>query len=663
MSANDSAVLVVATTPPNADALSWIADRFRGRDVVAVYLSDDAGAWPIGDGWQRLLRRDLEDLDRLRREFLDFVEAWPRQTFRATTGKTFDEAFRRSDGYSLWWTGPGLARHPDHGIFPKLRDIWSISAAIERVRSAEFVLLSKDADVARVVADRCARDGVGFAVPPGCATPQPVVWPSRWRFALSAIAKYLASPWVDALRAIVCRRRVRRKNESVADRRRPAIVATALFPREFRRDDDGPQIAFWREVAAEFDRRDAGLRVRYLLHTTADRLGDRGLDRLHCHRAWTELRGFDALAPLPNETVGWTAWLRAAVPFLTTLLRYLRLEGHDDFRASFRFAGCDVAPLYAPLLRKSIASTHKWSQNVASYEAALRAVGDVRAVLLMGEMYAFAMPVIAAARRLGIPTIGAQHGTIFPMHLIYTVPRDQVDSAPTPDRFAVYGEFAMETLTRIGAFPPTRIVVTGSPRFDHLSQLDADRNAVRERLTLPVERRIILLATQMYPWFASAARALFDATAQRVDCLVVVKMHPHDTSLDAYRQLAADAGARSTRFFTDRFDELLAACDVLVSGSSTAVLEALLLGRRTICVNFSGEGDRYPYVAEGGSLGATNAEELRAAVDAALDANQAQRHDDARRKFLERHVGPSVDGCASRVFSDMVLGAIASKPR
>jgi UDP-N-acetylglucosamine 2-epimerase len=164
----------------------------------------------------------------------------------------------------------------------------------------------------------------------------------------------------------------------------------------------------------------------------------------------------------------------------------------------------------------------------------------------------------------------------------------------------------------------------------------------------------------VYPWFKAAAQALFEIVRGREDVVVCVKTHPHDTSLEDYRRAAAEAKAANVRFYRDRFDELLNACDVLVSGSSTAMLEAILLGRRTICINFSNEPDRYPYVAEGGSLGASSAAELRSAIAAALDPELADEQNAARRRFLSRHVGPTVDGQAARVFTESVRNVIAA---
>jgi surface carbohydrate biosynthesis protein (TIGR04326 family) len=652
-------VLIVATAAPSEAAVSQLAKRFVDRPVIAAYLGDDAESWPAGERWTRWTRGDVEDLAALRTAFLEFLDSWPRQSFGGATGnKSFDEAFRLADGYSLWWTGPGVARHPDHGIFTQLRDIWSIAAAIGRSQCGSIVLVGKDAQVAKVVVDRCKEDGIAIEVPTEFASPAQSAWSGRVVFFLAAVADYFVSPFVAALRAFVCRRRVRYKMEPPSDRGQPAVVMTSLFPREFRLRGEKGGIAFWKEVSDELKRAAPAIRLRHFLHTTTDRFGALGQDRLHCHRAWPELRKLDGLAPLPNQTVAWGAWLTNARHFVTTLVRYCRLERREEFRHSFRFGGYDVAALYVPLLRKAVGQTHEWSQKVAAATSSLRTVGNVRAVLLMGEMYPMAMPMIAAARSLGIPTIGVQHGTIFPMHLIYTVPKAQVESAPTPDRFAIYGEFAEETLTKLGQFPKDRAIIVGSPRFDHLIREPLDSSAARRQLDLPSDKSVVLFATQVYPWFKTAAQALFESVRARDDVVVCVKAHPHDRSFDEYRRLAAETHAVKVRFFFDRFEKLLAACDVLVSGSSTAMLEGILLGRRTICINFSNEPDRYPYVEEGGSLGAKNAEQLSSAIQTALDRRS---EDDAdRERFLVRHLGPSIQGQAASAFVQLVLETIGA---
>jgi hypothetical protein len=293
---------------------------------------------------------------------------------------------------------------------------------------------------------------------------------------------------------------------------------------------------------------------------------------------------------------------------------------------------------------------------------ALRGVGDVKALLLYAEMYDLGMIDIAAARMLGIPTVGVQHGTIYPMHLIYTLPRGHVEGAPTPDYFAAYSDYAREVVSHYGTYPEPRVWVTGGPRFDHLVNRPPDALAARRALGLPAEKRILLLATQTPEWFPHAVRALFEVVKDRDDILTCVKMHPSDGRQEAYRQVASDVAARNVRFFTKRFDDLLAACDAMLTGSSTANLEAILLGKQTICLNFTDEPDPYPYVAEGGALPARSPEELRSSIDRLFVQGEATEREIRRKRFLRRHAGPSANGAAASTFARRIAALIADPP-
>jgi hypothetical protein len=125
--------------------------------------------------------------------------------------------------------------------------------------------------------------------------------------------------------------------------------------------------------------------------------------------------------------------------------------------------------------------------------------------------------------------------------------------------------------------------------------------------------------------------------------------------LDEVADLAEDFGAKNVRYFEDQLDELLAACDVLISASSTTILEATLIGRKSICVNFSGEPDDYPYVDEGVSLPAKSIAELRDAVNRATSQDVNEAVEARRTEFLWRHLGPSTSGQAAECLARKVL--------
>ena len=100
--------------------------------------------------------------------------------------------------------------------------------------------------------------------------------------------------------------------------------------------------------------------------------------------------------------------------------------------------------------------------------------------------------------------------------------------------------------------------------------------------------------------------------------------------------------------------ELLAACDVLISFTSTSLLEAIILGRKTICVNFSDEEDRFPFVADGGSLPGRSTEQIEDSLEKLLNPEFQSEFEAAREKFLQYHVGPTASGTASLTLTSIL---------
>jgi hypothetical protein len=421
---------------------------------------------------------------------------------------------------------------------------------------------------------------------------------------------------------------------------------------------------FWNEISAALRRRRPGWRQFFL-----QKLGSRPesgwkYGELY-HTGWPLQRRLDDAAPLPDRFPALGAWCRALPRQLAALRRYRRLELSEGFRSTFRFAGADVSSLIVPELRNAVAKMAEWERGAAARVEALRSIGNVAAMVVAEEFYPTAMQDLAAARELGIPTIGAQHGTIMPTHLVYTVPRGQVEHAPVPDFFAAFSEYAKETVSEIGSYPAERVWVTGSPRFDYLVNTPPDRSQARRMLNLPADKRIILVANQTFAWFPRVVEATIAWARDREDCLVCVKTHPKRLAMRAgeFQRMAARLGADNVLCYEDRFAELLAACDVLISGSSTTVLEAALLGRGTICVNFSDEPDWYPYVADGGALRAKSESELALRLAELLegDADAQERIVTGRMEFLRRHAGPAGEGRAAEELADRIEALIEGR--
>ena len=642
--------ILVITTSSGADPWKRAAERL-GTSAADVLDFGQDRQFALPPLWRRLNLADFIDPEALRRDFLGFLESWPHRPL--LEGRSFDEMFRRRGNYSVWWSGVAKDRHPDRGIFPILRILWICDRVIGALAPVRIVIHTRRPEVAWALAARCRWSGTAYEFLRGSAQPAK----GEPEHGLFWVIKALAKQWLIPCKAVVRAAGARffsRTRPVASTRAAPSIVYVSELSRDLRAQGDRMAVWFWQEVREALAGLDPGLQHAY-------RVVYRNRSWLHQDRWDTVDRVKDALPPDERNPVI-HAWIAALPDQIRSLLQYYRVERSPSFRDSFVFANTDVSCFYVPKLRRAVERSAEWAQAVGAAVESLRAAGDVKALMVVKEMYASEMVSIAAARELGIPTIGVQHGTIFPMHLIYTVPRGYVEGAPVPDYFAVYGEYAKDVVSRLGSYPAHRVLVTGGARFDRLVRQPADRASARRRVGLPLDARVILLTTQFYPWFPEAARALFQAAARRTDCTICVKTHQiFDRPLDFYRDLAREVGLTGVRYFEDHFEDLLSACDVLVSASSTTVFEAILLGRPTICVNFSDEPDRYPYVSDGGSLGARREEELSDALDLLLSNDASEELAAGRQRFLRQHAGPSAEGLAAEALARSVL-AVAGSP-
>lgn len=641
-----------------ADAASGWLERGRGQlpdENVLILLpaAADLGL-DTPDGWELLSVSEVADQERLRGEFLRFVQEWPSRA--VLKHRTFDDLFRHLDGYSVWWTGPGIARNVDAGHFADLQILWALDHVIRERPPSKVLIYTNSAALAAALVSRSERAQVPYEVLDGSARPRPSPWDGRWRWLFRSLRQLMMQPVKVSIRVIAARLYAKTDISAGKPVTDPAIVFTSQFSRCVDVSQESVSVWFWQALSDQIRALIPRVRCCHLPRLGREIPGYRAVSFFY-HTAWPLLRKMQNTVP-PRERYaasGW--WLRSVPRQLAALWRYSQIERQPSFRASFSFAGADISALYVPRVREAISGISEWAQTVGATVRSLRAVGNVRAMVLYEEMYRPGMINIAAAGALGIPTVGVQHGMIMPAHLMYTLPPGQVRGAPIPGYFAATSEYAKEVMSVHGAYPAERIWITGSPRFDELIKNPPDRRRARERLRLPLDKQVILITTQTAAWFPSAVQSVFEGAAEHAQWIVCVKVHPktRGVSTEGYRRLAQQVGASNVLCFDDQFDDLLASCDVLISASSTTILEATLLGRRTICVNFSGAPDRYPYVQDGASLPARSPQEVEQALDTVLSRRDVDHLEDERRRFLQRHAGPSATGGAGAALASKIL--------
>lgn len=651
-----TAALFVTTEPLRGLPAEFLREASR-HPVTVLHLHESEGDDRLPAGWRHVAPEELVAADSVRRRFLDFLDDWP--DLAGGPAGSVDERFTVNGRYSVWWTSVGADRQATHGIFKFFRYAALVDRAIERLAPPAIWVFTAQPHLARLVESRAARARIDVRRVPGTHVDD-ARRAADIRWVVRSIRRAALAPLETMSSAFRCRSAARSASLYRASGR-PVVVFASRFPRylEIREGRFAP--INWREICAALESIEPPPDQAFL-PWSVNQVADVDAQGRSRREGIDALRGLHAPLLVREQFVPLRGHAGRFVRQLSATWRFFWLARQARFRAAFAFAGADMSPVIMPALLDAIHGMTDWSLRQAQYAAALRAAGDVRAVVMSEELYRQPMPLLAAAAGLGIPTVGVQHGTIMPSHLIYTPPKGHVRHAPLPDYFAAYGAYAKATLSGHGAYPADRVWETGAARLDPLVNTLADRAAARAAAGLPADRKVVVLATQTFPWFASVIRAVLECMREHPEAVLCIRKHPSGRAMpvEAIQTLAQQVGAGDVRSFGGDIALLLAACDVWVSASSTTILEATLAGRRTICVNFSGEPDGYPYVEDGASLPARSVEELRTSLDSALRSTVGEEALASRTAFLRRHAGPTAEGRAAFAFRDR-LAAILSR--
>ena len=213
---------------------------------------------------------------------------------------------------------------------------------------------------------------------------------------------------------------------------------------------------------------------------------------------------------------------------------------------------------------------------------------------------------------------------------------DGIDSVPIPTQTAVFGSLARHLLIERGHYPPERIVITGSPKFDALVEAGHrfSREKTRTRLGLAPDVPMLVVAsrfTAIGPVFAELVRAV-----GAIDNLwLLVKPHQAERS-DVYQRVGASEGAARMRTVPpeENLLELLFASDGLITVDSFAPSEALVLDRPVMVINLP--SNLSALVERGAALGVRSGDPIEPPLRRFLfDRDLCQELERQRKKYLE----------------------------
>jgi glycosyltransferase involved in cell wall biosynthesis len=238
--------------------------------------------------------------------------------------------------------------------------------------------------------------------------------------------------------------------------------------------------------------------------------------------------------------------------------------------------------------------------------------------------------------------------------------------------FAVMGEAFRDQFLAQGV-RGKRIVVCGHPTHDTVYQraqtVDAaERARIRQSYDLPQDRTLVLYATQPVLWrkvmtreaLERNVRTMAETVAGQTGCELILKLHPREDAADY--AFCADLTPPVRVLTQAEMPDLIAACDLFISSSSSTVLLAMMLDRPIITVNF----DEVPHFDQFEGIGGTvhvRTHEAFAAAFGRLLADDDARAELARQRadVIARYT--RFDGHAAERIAGLLVDAIEAPSR
>jgi len=612
-----------------------VQERFPSHDVAAALKAMGLASVPLA---KALGEQESVAVD-------EAVIAWMKGFGRAPLAAS--ESFRSMFRYralSLWWWAELFLYH-DTPLRLFVRDIEAMARILESERPDRLILVGTIRDLERValrLAGNVERHGKTLRFPPRSSR-------ATSRF-LAALVKTLGTGLKSILRPP--------PKVSPSERMKLLFLTHAsMWRKSPGEEEDEAEFAemYLGPILKALDAEDeetqivaVGPTVPFKQRGLAAVLRD-VLELDERHRPFVSIRRYLSLplslAVMKASCDCWGMWRRfRRLPLLDQALRHRGVPLPQQALTSFR----DTFLLQLPW---AIRSYREIEATVAREEPSL--------LVLYAEYSGLGRAAVAAACQYGIPSFAVQHGILYPR--LYanehaedeTGPKlDGVNSVPIPTKTAVFGSMARDLLIERGHYPPQRIVITGSPKFDALVQAGHrfSREKTRARIGLASDVPMLVVAsrfTAIGPVFGELVRAV-----ESIDNLwLLVKPHQAERP-DVYERVGKSEGATRMRIVPPQENllELLFASDGLITVDSFASSEALVLDRPVMVINLP--SNLSALVERGVAIGVPSGESIEPALRKLLfDRELGRELVERRKKYLEEFAFGADGATTARIVS------------
>jgi hypothetical protein len=273
-------------------------------------------------------------------------------------------------------------------------------------------------------------------------------------------------------------------------------------------------------------------------------------------------------------------------------------ESRITLAAHTTYQGFDIMPAVYPLLHDAFSGAAHIESGVQLWKRVLR-YWHPRLLYIDCSYCKLVVPVIIAAKILGIQTVEQQHGVIAKNHLAYHVPehlrlRSQL---PLCDFLVAWGDYVKRLLVGSGVYSEHQIIVCGFPRLDSLLKSCASREVTYSRLDLPATAQVVLYASNGI--VQDLYSDILDSLQEADDALIfwIIKLHPREKTRHVWESEIRKRQLKRVIIIEDELDfyALLAVSDMHVSFCSTTMIEAAVFGKPNLGLDIPAAHDPIGY--------------------------------------------------------------------
>jgi len=265
-------------------------------------------------------------------------------------------------------------------------------------------------------------------------------------------------------------------------------------------------------------------------------------------------------------------------------------------------------------------------------------------LVVMNEINTIGNIAVFVAKQRRIKTLCIQHGVI----------GDILGFTPVSvDKITVWGNSSRRALIK-KTVPKEKIIITGASKFDNIGKFNEEitKNIARE-IGLDLSKKYVLFTTQNIPLIEETVKHLCIAVKSISGLQLVIKTHPAEYSIKNYQQIIKKSGVKG--IVTSKYlYYLIEGCSAMITVASTTGLEALIMEKPLITLNFFGKTDPMPYAESGSAIGVYKSEGIAPAIKSILEDQNVRKELSKKAKLFVYDQCYEMDGKASERILNLI---------